>query len=389
MKKTLFISTLLVALLICFGLLLVGCNSQNNSNSNEENDTAENADLDVEKDSSSNTENNDDANDNANDNANDDANDENNTEKDSSNACAHTWTDATCSTPKTCSLCNATEGDALGHTWVDATCKAPKTCSVCEITEGSASDHNFVNGVCSICSAPDKNSDEYKYNLLKKKADGSALSCARTAVRNMLKNPSTMSVLDEEILDSDEYFRYYVKINYSAQNNVGGTVTDTAYVLVRVNPTMDGTFYYSYNKILGVKYSISESEKTEWGWGSEPDDWSLSAADNFANPTEVSIKLLLANPKQYEGQYIKVKEKLVIASNYLSDKRFYTCQSTGDGKMDLNTDNNIYVLYKMCDNVDDCIMLDADYQKITVIGMVKTYSNSTDAYIEAYEIIFE
>ena len=30
----------------------------------------------------------------------------------------HVWTDATCTTPKTCSECGETEGEALGHTWV-------------------------------------------------------------------------------------------------------------------------------------------------------------------------------------------------------------------------------------------------------------------------------
>lgn len=50
----------------------------------------------------------------------------------------HTWADATCETPKTCTACNKTEGDALGHKWEDATTEAPKTCSVCQKTEGEA-----------------------------------------------------------------------------------------------------------------------------------------------------------------------------------------------------------------------------------------------------------
>ena len=55
--------------------------------------------------------------------------------------CSHNWVDATCTTPKTCSLCGATEGEALGHTeevipGKDATCTETgltegKKCSVC------------------------------------------------------------------------------------------------------------------------------------------------------------------------------------------------------------------------------------------------------------------
>ena len=61
----------------------------------------------------------------------------------------HTWTPATCDTPKTCSVCETTEGEALGHNWTDATCSAPKTCTVCQATEGEAGEHNWVNATCA------------------------------------------------------------------------------------------------------------------------------------------------------------------------------------------------------------------------------------------------
>ena len=52
-------------------------------------------------------------------------------------AIGHTWTNANCTTPKTCATCGATEGNALGHSWSEATYTAPKTCSVCGLTEGT------------------------------------------------------------------------------------------------------------------------------------------------------------------------------------------------------------------------------------------------------------
>jgi len=58
-------------------------------------------------------------------------------------ACTHTWVDATCTAPKTCSLCQATEGAALGHDMVtDAAVAA--TCTEDGLTEGSH---------CSRCDA--------------------------------------------------------------------------------------------------------------------------------------------------------------------------------------------------------------------------------------------
>ena len=71
----------------------------------------------------------------------------------------HTWNEATCTTPKTCSVCGDTEGEAKGHNWDAATCTAPKTCSVCGDTEGEAKGHNWdaatctVPKTCSVCGA--------------------------------------------------------------------------------------------------------------------------------------------------------------------------------------------------------------------------------------------
>lgn len=48
----------------------------------------------------------------------------------------HTWVDATCTEPKTCSECGETEGEPLGHDWIPATYTEPKTCSRCGATEG-------------------------------------------------------------------------------------------------------------------------------------------------------------------------------------------------------------------------------------------------------------
>ena len=64
-------------------------------------------------------------------------------------ALGHTWTEATCTAPKTCKTCNATEGAALGHDWEDATCTAPKTCKACHATEGSALGHDWKDATCT------------------------------------------------------------------------------------------------------------------------------------------------------------------------------------------------------------------------------------------------
>lgn len=54
----------------------------------------------------------------------------------------YTWDEATCSKPKTCSICGKTEGEALGHRWRDATCTEPQICSVCNQTKGEKLGHD-------------------------------------------------------------------------------------------------------------------------------------------------------------------------------------------------------------------------------------------------------
>ena len=80
-------------------------------------------------------------------------------------ACDHTNTntttvDPTCtengSTTVVCADCgetlSTTTTNALGHSWNDATCTAPKTCGTCGATEGEAAGHTYgEDGTCTVC----------------------------------------------------------------------------------------------------------------------------------------------------------------------------------------------------------------------------------------------
>lgn len=63
----------------------------------------------------------------------------------------HTWADADCENPKTCTKCSKAEGEALGHEWSEADCENPKTCTKCGETEGDALGHKeSVHTITSI-----------------------------------------------------------------------------------------------------------------------------------------------------------------------------------------------------------------------------------------------
>lgn len=55
--------------------------------------------------------------------------------------CNHQWAEATCQTPRTCMLCEKTEGEPLSHQWKAATCLYPKICRLCGMEEGEPLPH--------------------------------------------------------------------------------------------------------------------------------------------------------------------------------------------------------------------------------------------------------
>ena len=66
---------------------------------------------------------------------------------------SHTWKDATCTVPKTCSVCNTTEGSALGHkyetTWSKDADKHWHKCSVCG-DKTNEETHSWDKGTVTI-----------------------------------------------------------------------------------------------------------------------------------------------------------------------------------------------------------------------------------------------
>ena len=71
-----------------------------------------------------------------------------------------------------CSVCNEVltaqeEVPEKGHTWQNATCEAPKTCSTCNKTDGKAMGHNYVDKYCTVC-----NTLEYSKGLSYKLVNG-------------------------------------------------------------------------------------------------------------------------------------------------------------------------------------------------------------------------
>lgn len=140
----------------------------------------------------------------------------------------HVWTEATCTEPRTCKECGATEGEPLGHDYAEATCEEPKTCTRCGTTEGEALGHEWTYATleapktCTKCG----------------KTEGDAVVC-------------------EELSDERFGIENWNKKYFDTEN--------VLYVSEKENDSFSFTFYdYDFNE-LG-KTEMSTSTPYAWSW---------------------------------------------------------------------------------------------------------------------------
>ena len=133
--------------------------------------------------------------------------------------------------------CGATENrdfvDALSHDFADATCTAPKTCSVCGATEGEALGHTFVNSICA-CGA---GSIEASFLQVQVREDGMAdVRLVLTLTADELATLNEVGVYAS--LDKDNKGVGYATTTVYETVNAGGKVVDakegTYFVLVEI-----------------------------------------------------------------------------------------------------------------------------------------------------------
>ena len=145
----------------------------------------------------------------------------------------HSWKDADCDTPKTCTVCGKTEGSALGHDWQSATCTELEACKNCGAVRGDLLEHSYtVTGyddhfhyqMCSVCGKLDEDS-------------------------------KTKHVLDDDYTCSCS-MKYIVKTENGAENSVVVQLYNSSYKLIKEYTYVDreltffGEYYYDENDNL-------------------------------------------------------------------------------------------------------------------------------------------
>ncbi|MBR2731755.1 MAG: hypothetical protein IKD72_07205 [Clostridia bacterium] len=170
--------------------------------------------------------------------------------------CKHEWVAATCTAPRHCPLCGATEGEPAVHTWKDATCTAPKTCAVCGATEGDPLGHTpgewektdaaLLGGKeeqrCTACNeilatrVADRGKKEAVTVLTPSGLVMTANQFARHLITYLPENCQIGSIRDDqiEITGAVDVNVYYDASNQNYKDNIafyGGSADDINYLL--------------------------------------------------------------------------------------------------------------------------------------------------------------
>ena len=159
-------------------------------------------------------------------------------------------------TAKTCSVCAATEGEALGHTWVEATCSAPQTCSVCAVTEGETLEHTWVDATteapktCSGCGATEGE------RII---TDTRFTTAACAPLFGTWQTRLELSAMDAGISDSDEVVGFIVTMTF---NNDGTMVQENTIENPEhaENLMVDYLVRYTYAEMEAAGYNKTQTD---------------------------------------------------------------------------------------------------------------------------------
>ena len=174
-----------------------------------------------------------------------------------SKACNHQWNEANCTTPKTCVLCDETEGEPLGHqiidgecivcdyytckhNYVDATCITPKICKECNLIKGEPLGHIEENDKCNVC--------------------GIEGLFYRSDIINEIKDLKELVIneVDDDLKDkiNELYNEYFIKINevsiLNTLEDIKKEFTNKMYELI---PLANGVYRYNLKELDDIRYA--------------------------------------------------------------------------------------------------------------------------------------
>lgn len=200
--------------------------------------------------------------------------------------CKHEWQEATCDTPKTCSLCQTTDGEAMGHNWTNASYTTPKTCSVCKKTDGSklSAKEVFETGVCKWLYGTWSGSVFIKGNLQNVLADENFAYTIKLACTLKFNSDGTYQKTfkienKKELIESVELF--YEDLIYEELSSKGynktqaNNVIEVAYGMSVAEYAKELAAETDWDKLIpanekGIYFIVDKELYTSSSWTSTP-----------------------------------------------------------------------------------------------------------------------
>lgn len=205
----------------------------------------------------------------------------------------HTWKEATCTEPKTCSECGEIEGEALGHTWVEATCAEPKTCSVCGETEGEVLAHTWVEATCaepkhcSVCGEIEGEPLEHTLTEANYQQAATCEVCGET-VGEPLQADFEKYNLTEYIAQLNQEYDYKTLCSKDFSQTTVGKVKFSNYQTFDSDETHPAQEGYQWKS---VDVTLSFGDKNAWDYGitfnsSNEDYYDIVKHDETLHPAD-------------------------------------------------------------------------------------------------------
>ena len=248
-------------------------------------------------------------------------------------SCAHSWQEADCLTPKTCSKCGAVEGLALDHSWGEwfetepATCQMEgekrRNCERCGYYETRMIliiDHNFVEGYCSMCGAIDENYHAHSWQEADCLTPKTCLECG---------------AVEGEALGHTEAIDNAVApdcVNSGLTEGKHCSVCEEVLVGQEVVPTLDHNFVDNACTSCGLQATAAEYFNFEL---LEDGTYSISAKDVDNIPAEVVI------PSSYNGKAVTI----------IGSQAFYNCSSLTSVVIPDSVTSIGYFAFSNCDSL--------------------------------------
>ncbi len=144
--------------------------------------------------------------------------------------------------------------------------------------------------------------------------DELVISLAKSVVLNNLKAPGSARFLASEILDKDNYGRYFVKLQVDAQNSFGALIRKTFYVVLQSIDTENRTC--TYNPLFGVNeidssnnYYYSEANiKKSNDWDTPRDKKDVQPAIDTDSDRELAVLTAASEYMKSQGLSVVLLE---------------------------------------------------------------------------------